>query len=539
MKKISSALVWIFGIPLFIVFVFVVFGFLAIRFNFWPPNCNVLPISQARRVCEFSKLDKTPSGKPANITFWTTVPFNTPTTDKIILAINGRDPVDMERINATSYQATIDATTGDFLTYYYQRGSDASVSNEKQHRVKSYKKTVYDYISGWSNLKMPVGISEDLLPLVEMYDTWSINYNMQFFEDTRRNLDSTMARVKEMSGKEIAVYSFVEMLGDRENFVVQEAPPMPKNILGQIKHKYQRDGAITESEMRQIVKTAKKYGLKATIYYNVGADYTKYLKVTVNPFAARGTGGSAAEARAGEDFGRYEPKTKEWLDRYFDQLKDVLVEWAKRMESAGIDGFNISPHYRPPTVAPLNDYADTKWLEIIAAIREVYHGKIYSDGNPAYRDAVDGLYVSAGITVRPNATIEEMRDAWKKELRSIEARYTGYNKPIFVMVGLSSYDGALSGKPGMEFLDYVEVEAAGYKRDWQEQADGYEAFFQALSEGFHFAGFGTRFLSWDDMMGPEYHPSRYSDLASNMRNKPAEAVWKKWVLSQNDKTPRS
>lgn len=529
MKGFLTGLAWLAGIPLAIVLIFAAFGYAAIRWDFWPPDCRMLPIPQAKRVCEFSKLDKAPKGKPAELTFWVTTPANTPAS-AVFLAVEGKEPVAMRRAGATSFETDIEATTGDTLRYRYTRGGAGATSGDKEFAVKSLKKTVYDFVSDWSDA--PGGrLSATLAPIVEMYDTWSINYNMQFFEDTRRNLDSAMKRVAAMGGKEFGVYSFIDMSGDRENFMVEEAPLMPGNIFGQVKHKSGRDASITEGEMKQIAKTAKKYGLKTIIYYNIGADYTKYIKITANPFAARGSGGSAAETRAGADFGRYEPKTKEWLDRYFGQLKDVLVAWAGRMESSGIDAFDITPHYRPPTVAPLEEYADAKWREIIAAMRAVYHGKIYADGNPAYRDDVDGVYVSTGITVRPNATLAEMRDAWRSALRTIEARFAGYGKPVFVMVGTSSYEGALSGKPGMEFLDYVEVEAAGYERDWQGQADSYEAFFEALSEGFKFAGFGTRFLSWDDMMGPEYIPSRYSDLASNIRGKPAEAVWKKWVLN--------
>lgn len=531
MKSLLKAFAWLIGIPLFIALIFALFGFLAVRYNFWPPNCGVLPIPQAKRVCEFSKLDKAPSGKPAEITFWVTVPSNTPASDKVFLAILGKEPIEMKHINSTSFETTVNLTTGDALVYRYRRNSENSASDEKQYAVKSLKKTLYDAVSGWSDLDMP-RISREVLPVVEMYDTWSINYNMQFFEDTRRNLDASMARIQEMGGKQIGVYSFIEILGDKEDIVVQEDPPMPRNIFGQLKHKYGRDASITESEMKQIAKTADKYGLETILFYNVGADYTKYIQITANPFARRGTGGDVAEKRAGEDFGRYDPKTTEWLDSYFGQLQVVLVDWARRAETAGIGAIDITPRYRPPTTAPFDDYADEKWRGIVSAMREVYRGKIYADGNPTYRDAVDGLIVNTGITVRPDATIVDMREAWKRELRAVEAAYAGYNKPLFVMAGLASFDGALSGKSGMEFLDYLEVEAAGYERDWQEQADGYEAFFQALSEGnMKFAGIGTRFLSWDDMMGPDYIPSRYSDLASNIRNKPAEAVWKKWVLS--------
>ncbi|MDO8585126.1 MAG: hypothetical protein Q7R85_03345 [bacterium] len=532
MKSFFIAVAWIVGIPLTIVLIFAAFGYAAIRFDFWPPTCNMIPIPQARQVCEFSKLDKAPKGKSAEITFWVTVPSNTPAGSNVLLAIEGKDPVAMEKINGLSFQTTVDATTGDTLKYAYLRGGANASSDQKEWRVKSFKKNVYDYVSGWSDIGTPAALASLLGPAVEMYDTWSINYNMQFFEDTRKNLDVTMERISAMGGKEIGVYSFIDMEGDRESFTVQEAPLMPRTIWGQVKHKSGRDASITESEMKQIAKTAKKYGLKTTIYYNIGADYTKYINITANPFAARGSGGNLAERRAGEDFGRYEPKTKAWLDRYFGQLETVLVEWARRMELAGIDAFDITPHYRPPTVAPLEEYANAKWREIIAAMREVYNGKIYADGSPAYRDDVDGVYVSAGITVRPSATIGEMRDAWKRELQTLEAKFAGYRKSVIVMAAVSSFDGALSGKSGMEFLDYEEVKAAGYKRDWQGQADAYEAFFEALAEGFDFDGFGTRLLSWDDMMGPEYIPSRYSDLGSSIRSKPAEAVWKKWVLAK-------
>lgn len=532
MKAFLKVLAWIVGIPVIIVLIFAVLGFMAIRFNFWPPNCGVLPIPQARQVCEFSKINKAPKGHPAKVTFWVTVPFTTPASDTVLLAIEGREPVKMDRINATTFRTTLDETTGATLDYAYLRNGASSTSDAKRYVVKSFEKTLYDYVPRWSDLEMQASIPKDMFPIVEMYDTWSINYNMQFFEDTRRNLDSSMARIRAMGGKEIGVYNFIVMSGNEENFVVQEAPPMPNNIFGQLKNKFGRDASITEGEMKRVSKTAKKYGLKTTMYYNIWADPTKYIAITANPFAARGSGGSAAERRAGDDFGRYKPKTKEWLDRYFSQLSGVLVEWARRAESAGIDTININPHYRPPTTAPLEEYAGEKWLDIIKSIREVYHGKIYSDGNPSYRDAVDGLYYPAGITVRPDATIAEMRDAWRNALRSIETKFAGYDKPIFVMVSPSSYSGAISGKPGMEFLDYEEVEAAGYTRDWQSQADAYEAFFQALSEGAKVAGFGTRYLSWDDMMGPDYIPSRYSDLASNIRNKPAEAVFKKWVADR-------
>ncbi len=529
MKKFFGTLAWILGIPAFIVIIFLIFGYCALKFNFWPPNCNSIPIKQARQVCEFSKLDKAPKGHPAKITFWVTVPFTTPTSDTVLLAIKGKDPVKMNRVNATTFQIILDLTTGDRLDYIYLRNSASSTSDDKQYIVKSFEKTIYDYVSVWSDLNMP-RISKSLSPAVGMIDTWSINYNMQFFEDTRNNLDSTMARIKAIGGKEIGIYTLVEMFGNKDNFVVQEVAPMPTNIWGELHSKYMRDSSITENEMKKIVKIAKKYDLKTIIYYNIEADYTQYYDITLNPYSARGSGGNTSEDRAGTDFGRYDPKTKEWLDRYFSQLKTVLVALATRADKAGIYAIDISPRYKPPTVDPLQEYADTKWLDIITAVRGVYKGKIYADGNPTFRNSVDALSYPVNIKVRSGASIAEMRQGWATTLNNAQAELGSYNKPVFLSVRTASFDGATTGKGGMEFADYEEVAQRGYKRNWQEQADAYEAFFQEIIGKTFFEGFDTHYFAWDDLMGPEYTPVRYNDLAANIRNKPAEAVWKKWVL---------
>jgi hypothetical protein len=530
MNKFLDVMAWIIGVPLVIIIIFAGLGFMAVEFNFWPPDCNVLPLEQARMVCEFSHLDSAPKGKPAELTFWVTIPNNTPTFDKVFLAIDGKSPIQMDKLNDTSFQTTIKATTGDNLKYQYFRNGKESVSDQKKYAVKSFEKNIYDYVSGWSDLKMPP-LSKNFEPGVGMIDTWTINYNMELFEDTRKDLDATMARIKSMGGKEIGIYTLVEMFGDENDFTVQEVAPMPTFILSQLGNKYMRDAQITQDEMKKIETTAKKYGLKTLIYYNIEADYTKYYKISLNPFAARGAGGNTAEEHAGADFGRYAPKTKEWLDRYFSQLKDVLVGIGKKAEASGINALDISPRYKPPTVDPLNAYADTKWLDIISAVRQVYHGEIYADGNPTFRDAVDGIEYPAGINVQPNATVAQMRQGWATALNVTQAKFASYKKPVYLNVKVGSYKGATSGLPGMEFADYLEVEQRGYKRDWQAQADAYEAFFQEMAGRDFFAGFDTHYFAYDDLMGPTYTHVRYNDLGSNIRNKPAEAVWDKWILS--------
>ncbi len=520
------------------VLIFAVFGYLAINFDVWPPSCDILPIREARRVCEFSKLEKAPAGQPAEVNFWVTIPYDAP-AGRLLISIDGNDPMEMEKINNLSFRKSVSVVTGDVLTYRYLRNSDKSSSDEKNLPVRSYKKDVYDYVSKWSDSPAFGQIGSYISPLITMEDTWTINYNMNLFEDTRRNLDSAFARVASIGGKEAMVFSFIDFIGDNKESIKLEETASP--------YKNWRDAAITPSEMKDIARTAKKYNLKPIIAYNVGADYTKYIDVSLigrftGGAAGGGAGGNAAEQRAGDDFGRDDPKTKAWLDSEFAQLQDILVSWAISAEKAGIYAINITPEYRMPTPRPFYDYADAKFSGIIKAMRGVYSGKIYASNfnsygglrlspRPKYIDDADALILHLPLlNLREGASISEMRAAWSEILDRAEADFADYKKPIYLVENVGSYNGANSGRGGMEWGDFIEVVNAGYSRDWQGQADAIEALFQAFAGRTRFAGIGpgSKF-AWDDLMAPDYASPR-NDLTSNIRSKPAEAVWKKWIL---------
>jgi len=387
MKTFLKVLAWVIGVPVGIVALFTVLGFAAIRWNFWPPTCSVLPIPEAKRVCEFSKLDAAPKGKPATIAFWVTVPENTPRQDTVLLVVAGKEPVAMDRINITTFEKTLSATTGDILSYHYERNSAASHSGEKTFKVRALSKTVYDTVSDWNDLPPSLSLNKDLVGILDMKDTWTINYNMNLFEDTRRNIDASMDHAVLLGDKEFGVYSFIDMAGGKDTFTVKETVSP---------YYHWRDAAITEGEMKTLEKKAKARGLAITLHYNVGADYNQYYDV--NPIGAftggqagSGIGGNAAEQRAAADFGRDKPKTKAWLDRYFTQLEAVLIEWGGRAERAGIDAIDITPQYRPPSVAPEFAYADERYSQIIKNLRAVYHGKIYGSNFASYGGMGQGI----------------------------------------------------------------------------------------------------------------------------------------------------
>jgi hypothetical protein len=148
------------------------------------------------------------------------------------------------------------------------RNSENSISGTKNISIKSLDKKIYDGVSGWSDLAMPVKFPKELVQGVIMDDTWTMNYHFNLFEDTRKNVDSSMARAKKLNSQSFGVFSFIDVVGDKNSFVLQE----PKFSL-----KHVRDNAITEAEMKKIVSAAKKYETETVIHYNTGPDFSKYI----------------------------------------------------------------------------------------------------------------------------------------------------------------------------------------------------------------------------------------------------------------------
>lgn len=529
MKKFLSILSWFIGIPLSIVILFMLLGFLAVRFDFWPPNCGVLPINQANRVCEFSKIDSSPKGRVAKYNFWVTVPSGINDNPSLVIGVNS--PIALKKAGINSYvtESPVELKTGDIVSYYY-KFNDGN-SPEKTFKVTRLEKNVYDFVNTIGEKKFTT--ETRIIPGVSMFDTWSINYNFNFFEDTRRNIDKSLDRIRDMGAAEIGVFSFIEMYGKKNDFVVQEVESA---------YKYMRDKAISGSEMVDLSKKAHKRGISVVIHYNIEADYTQYFNVKDINLIGKGVGGDAAEQNAAKDYGRDDPKDKEYIDRYFNQLQTTLVVWAKNAEKAGIDGFDITPQYRPPKLINQNEYADKKFSEIIKAIREVYHGKVYASNFgqfggfiepyvPEYIKETDGVYVYLPqLNVPSGSALVTMVNAYRSYADRAYVALSPYNKNIILVVSHGSYSGVSQGKAGTEWNDWAEVDQKGYVEDWQAQAEAYDAMLIALASDTRFVGLQSGGYWWDDFMAPRYMDPR-NNLHSTIRNKPAEAVWQKYFSS--------
>lgn len=529
MKKALKIIGIIFAVIIGVPLLGILLIYIVVTNNIWPPTCSILPIPHAKMVCEFSKIDKVKKGESATYSFWVTVPHST--AGDVFLAIDGKEPQKMDKIGGTDYSTVSLFTVGDTINYHYENNGVKS-SDVKLAITRKNKKN-YDYVKSWTGeaSKLPA----DIVPGVIMFDTWSINYNFNFFEDTRKTFVSSMDRVVALGAKRFDVFSMYEIVGTKNNFTLQ---PISSP------YKYFRDSGITLSEMKKIANEAKKRSLETVIHYNVQADYSGVFSQALSGKVKYGTGGNDAEASAGELLGRNEPKTKEYLDILFLQLEAALTKMAKDAQTAGISGIDITPQYRFPPSDPLQSYADEKYANIIKQLRNVYKGKIYASNfadwgglsgikRPKYIDEADGVYMFIGSgpqKLGENPTALAIAYEYTATLETIKDALHGYGKPVYLVATISSYDGFYNGKPGTEWNDFIVVDSMGYKEDWQEQADGYEGLFRALEndKSNFFSGIYTAGYWYDDLMAPLYMNPR-NNMMSTIRNKPAEAVWQKWL----------
>jgi len=449
MTKILKFIFYTILVCILLVLLIGALGYSAVRWNFWPPNCSVLPIPQAKRVCEFSKLSE----------------------------------------------------------------------NQKTITVEP------NFV-----LNIPEKTELPSRKIIFMFDTWTINYNFNFFENTRWNIDSSFKRLEDLGANEVGVFTFIEAHGDKNDFYLQEV---------KTPYKYMRDSAITLSDMKNLVSSGKKYNLDVVIHYNVEADYTQGLDLKTLMTVGQGTGGDDLHRKIAMGLGAYDDiKSKEWVTKWMDGLETSLLNIAKNAETAGIYGIDITPHYLAPKFGPYEDFADTRFQDIVKKIRKIYKGKVFGTEDakfggfssvPKYIDDLDGLYVGIpAITNLPeNASVSSIKTAQTKNLDELMGTLKNYKRDLFITVSQASFDKAISGIPFFEFNDYMVAKQEGYKADPQLQARVYEAYFENMNGNKKFAGIGAKNFWWDDMIDPKYADPLIS-MSFSIRNKPAEIIVKKW-----------
>ena len=174
-----------------------------------------------------------------------------------------------------------------------------------------------------------------------------------------------------------------------------------------------------------------------------------------------------------------EPKWGNWFQAY----TEFQLHYARIAEQTGCEMF------LPGCEMVMAERRETQWRELIARIREVYHGVIsyntdkYQEDHVTWWDCVDMISSSGYYPI----------DDWEKELDRIEAVVKKFGKPFFFAeAGCMSVEG--SSKVPNDWS--IKAQVRPY-----EQADWYERMYQAISKRDWVEG--TVIWSWSDRLYPK------------------------------------
>lgn len=215
-------------------------------------------------------------------------------------------------------------------------------------------------------------------------------------------------------------------------------------------------------------------------------------------------------------------------DVWFENLRTFLNHYAAFAERLRINELILG------TELDSSVGFEDQWRQAITEVRSRYNGPITygasritcSDNlpprcQPGYElvkwwDALDLVAIEGWfpLTNRTDPSTEEMNAGWTAHIADIENWRASIGKPvIFTEVGCPSYDGG-NMHPSKEW--------EGEPVDLQEQADFYEAAFEAFSSQYWLKGYYWWYWYWRPNAGEE------GDGSWDLQNKPAAQILSKW-----------
>lgn len=469
------------------------------------------------------------AGKPTKATLWVTVPYNTPQQDMILLSIEGQSPIKMNKVGTLSWETEIDVKDGDILTYKYLKGSENSFSSQYEVEITKENQKIYDGVSGWSDLPFNPDFPDNFLIAINMMDTWGRNYNFNWFEDTRKNIASSFERVAETGAKEVYVHDFLRAVFGEDDRISSTDYKIEGGIFDDDK----RDEVMTQNDLNSLAKEAKANGLK--IGWRTNLDFVNWGKFIDSPNI------TAEIAKVFEEFGK--PKTEEWVKDFLNKWKQVMLERAEMLNKAGFDIMILTPFFMAPAYYPHEELANEMWQDIVKSVSAVFNGQVgivvgggFLEGSQYnyYREADIVYYLIWQLLDKyqtsENPSLEEMRESFAEYLDDLEKRASDEGVKLSIIAHLYSYENSLNADEPVEVSDIGNPAILNIKADWQYQADAYEALFQAAQGRENIIGIVSFKYWWDDAMNPQDTKVRI-DIEGSVRNKPAEAVIKKWATT--------
>jgi len=213
---------------------------------------------------------------------------------------------------------------------------------------------------------------------------------------------------------------------------------------------------------------------------------------------------------------------------FFDSYKAEIVHLATIAQASGVEMFAIGNEMSSLSGEQYRGY----WTDLIAAVREVYHGELTyaaatdEASHVSFWDQLDiiGVNTYPPLTASDAPTVEDLVEAWTSvPVNPYYAAAFDYKSPVDFLHALAvQYDKPLvMTEVGYRSLDGTAIAPGSWTSngtsDVMEQADAYNAFFQVWTA--HGGSWlkGVELWQWD-------LSNKYSSTGYSVMGKPAEAI---------------
>jgi len=324
---------------------------------------------------------------------------------------------------------------------------------------------------------------------------------------TRDYFEHTCLRLAEDGVADVYVTSFIEYV------TIYPSPQM--QLFGE-----GGAGGISRADLEEMTRIAHEYGLRFHLMYNAYSTQQESLMTYLWRTA----------------------KTETWIRTLLDEYQSVIVEEARKAEACGVDYFMLNWQHGAVSYRGHESLWADRWGEIVDAVAQVYTGKLqynlpmwddihdivtgavplstfdridsflYSQWNPNFDTHSDSLPIVYG--------------EFREMIANLQAFANAVPQPLYLEVAFQSTDGYL-----VDGWYDVAIGLVGNTRpDFFEQARLYEGLLQAITQSDVVDGIISYKYHWDDPFGPDLDMSALArmDLSASVRNKPAEAVLKRW-----------
>lgn len=382
---------------------------------------------------------------------------------------------------------------------------------------------------------------------VNMFDTWGKNYNMRMFEDTRNEIDESFSRLEMLGAREVYVHDFLRAVYEKDKSFTANSTEY--KIEGDVFANDQRDQEMAAEELKKLAKAAHDRGLEIAWRSN-------FTFIDTGKYIGSSNIGEAL-ARDWQEFDK--PKSKEWVEDYFNKWEQTLLQKARDLNEAGFDIMIITPHFMNPEFYPEEELANKRWKETIGNVKKVFKGKVgvivHRTGfiGESSRDNWDlyDFYKDADLVYyfieyilpkyKPSESPDfiEMRNKFNLYLDDIERKATDDGIKLSLLFGFSSYKNAVT-QGYVEFNDVLNPVVKTLEVDYQHQAEATEALLQSIENRKQFEKVILFGYWWDNVSDQDNSsilsklPMPRVSISPSPRNKLAETVFEKWCKAWYD-----